>query len=79
MLVACEVKSTAAPRNGVPARKVDAHKRMMLRRGMACWLSMLHQHPPTRFDVVEVYLEGRRRPEVLWRQAAFAWEEGSAP
>lgn len=77
-LVACEVKSTATPKSGAPGRMVNARKRKHMRQGLQHWLYMLKKQPPTRFDIVEVYLTGRSRPEIVWSQHAFTWEEGAA-
>lgn len=78
VLIAFEVKSTASARTGSPGRMVGAHKRKLMRQGLRHWLYMLKKQPPTRFDIVEVYLTGRRRPEIVWSQHAFTWEEGTA-
>jgi len=74
-LVACEVKSSASPASGAPGRMVDAHKRRLLRWGLQNWLFLLKKNPPTRIDIIEVFLIGRRPPVVRWHKEAFPVSE----
>lgn len=78
VLVACEVKSSSSPAGGAPARAVNAGKRRLLRHGMRNWLQLLRRDDiPTRFDIVEVYLIGGKKPDIRHHRAAFGMKEGS--
>ncbi len=70
-LVFVEVKSGTAAGPYPLSRKVDAEKRVLLRRGADNWLRLLGQEVPFRFDIVEVLLPARHRPEVNLIRAAF--------
>lgn len=76
-LVACEVKSTASSAGGAPMRMVDYAKRELLRRGMRNWLYLLGRDDiPTRFDIVEVFLNGGQKPSIRHHRNAFGMHEG---
>ena len=78
LLVACEVKSSASPSSGAPMRAVDRAKRDLLRRGLRNWLQLLKRDDiPTRFDIVEVYLIGGKKPEIHHHKGAFGMHEGA--
>ena len=70
-LVVCEVKSTISPESGAPARAINHSKRRLLRHGAQNWLALLGKRVPVRFDVVEVYLQAKKRPLVQWRKGVF--------
>ncbi|MBR5888029.1 MAG: YraN family protein [Akkermansia sp.] len=78
VLVACEVKSSASPASGAPMRAVNRRKRELLRHGLRNWLHLLHRDDiPTRFDIIEVSLIGRKKPVIHHHRAAFGMHEGS--
>ena len=79
ILVACEVKSSASPGTGAPGRAVNAAKRRLLRHGMRNWLHLLRRDDiPTRFDIIEVYLIGGRKPTIHHHRGAFTMQEGGS-
>ncbi|MBR1982587.1 MAG: YraN family protein [Akkermansia sp.] len=75
LLVFVEVKSALHAESGRPARRVNQHKRTLLRRAAGLWLRRLGQNVPTRMDVVEVLLPPGRKPEVNHLPGAFSLTE----
>lgn len=71
MLVFVEVKSALHSSAGRPARRINEHKRELLRRAARLWLRRLGNPVPSRMDVVEVLLPPGRKPEVNHITAAF--------
>jgi putative endonuclease len=75
MLVFIEVKTRTA-RDMTPAEAaVDRHKQYVLRRLARAYLRQLPQAeaPPTRFDVMSVYLVPGQKREIVHFQNAFGW------
>ena len=75
MLVFIEVKTRTA-RDMTPAEAaVDRHKQYVLRRLARAYLRQLPQAeaPPTRFDVMSVYLVPGEKREIVHFQNAFGW------
>ena len=71
MLVFVEVKSALHTGAGRPARRVNEHKRQLLRRAAMLWLRRLEQPVPTRMDIIEVLLPPGGKPEVNHLPGAF--------
>ncbi len=71
VLVFTEVKSALHTGSGRPARRVNEHKRKLLRRAAGLWLRRLGQDVPCRMDVLEVLLPPGRKPEVNLITHAF--------
>ncbi len=72
-LVFVEVK-TRSTRNVIPAEAaVDVEKQRDLSRVARDFLRKIKGHPPVRFDIVSVYLEGRD-PEIELFKGAFQME-----
>ncbi len=72
VLVFVEVKSALHTGAGRPARRINEHKRKLLRRAAGLWLRRLGREVPSRMDVVEVLLPPGRKPEVNHIVAAFS-------
>lgn len=71
LLVFVEVKSALRTAAGRPARRINEHKRELLRRAARLWLRRLGTPVPSRMDVVEVLLPPGGKPEVNHIAAAF--------
>ena len=72
LLVFIEVKSALGTRGGRPARRINEHKRQLIRRAASLWLRRLHRNDiPSRIDVVEVLLPAGYPPEINHIQGAF--------
>jgi len=77
MLCMIEVKTRTA-RDATPAEvAVDSHKRHTLRRLARQYVRQLQQEsaPPTRFDVISVYLVPGKEREFQHFEAAFGWSD----
>src|ERR1700738_4287972 len=77
MLCFIEVKTRTA-RDMTPAEAaVDRHKQLVLRRLARSYLRQLPQTvpPPTRVDVLSVYLVPGQKKEVVHFENAFAWSD----
>jgi putative endonuclease len=77
LLCFIEVKTRTA-RDMTPAETaVDRHKRYTLRRLATQYLRQVPgaERPPTRFDVISVYLVPGRPREFAHFENAFGWEE----
>lgn len=78
-LVFTEVKSSISTQGGAPARRVDRNKRELLRRGARQWLRLMGRNAmPYRFDIVEVFMQGGKPPQLRHQPAAFTMQEGAA-
>jgi putative endonuclease len=75
-LVFVEVKSALHSGSGRPARRINQHKRELIRRAATLWLRRLERPVPARLDVVEVLLPPGRKPEVTHLQSAFPLRPG---
>ncbi|MGM9662200.1 MAG: YraN family protein [Oscillospiraceae bacterium] len=64
MLCFVEVKLRSGLGHGLPREFVDARKQERLRRTAAWYLSEKELDCPARFDVAEVYIEGKDAPRV---------------
>jgi len=76
MLCFIEVKTRTA-RDRTPAEAaVDRHKQYVLRRLARAYVRHLPQSeaPPTRFDVISVYLVPGEKCEFMHFENAFGWE-----
>lgn len=71
LLVFAEVKSALRTGAGRPARRVNEHKRQLLRRAAQLWLRRLEAPVPTRMDIIEVLLPPGGKPEVNHLAGAF--------
>ena len=71
LLVFVEVKSASHSGAGRPARRINQHKRELLRRAALLWLRRLGKEVPARMDVVEVLLPPGKRPEIHHIESAF--------
>ena len=71
LLVFVEVKSALHTGAGRPARRVNEHKRRMLRRIALLWLRRLGRKVPSRMDIIEVLLPPGGRPQVNHIPGAF--------
>lgn len=71
LLVFAEVKSALHTGAGRPARRVNEHKRKLLRRAASLWLRRLERDVPSRMDVVEVLLPPGGKPQVNHIAGAF--------
>lgn len=71
MLVFAEVKSALHTGAGRPARRINEHKRELLRRAARLWLRRLGTPVPSRMDIIEVLLPPGGKPEVNHITAAF--------
>jgi len=68
-----EVKTRSA-RGAVPAEvSVDRAKQLELCRMAALFLQRRSPRPPSRFDVVSIYLEPGKSPEIELFKDAFSW------
>jgi len=68
-----EVK-TRSTRGVVPAEiAVDRAKQLELRGMATLFLYRQSSHPPSRFDVVSIYLEPGESPEIELFKDAFSW------
>ena len=76
MLIFAEVKSARGTRAGRPARRVNHHKRELIRRAALLWLRRLGREVPARMDVVEVLLPPGQKPEITHLQSAFPLRPG---
>ena len=77
LLCFIEVK-TRSERDTSPAEvAVDAHKRRVLRRLARRYVRQLPhaEAPPVRFDIVSVYLQPGRPPEIVHFESTFGWNE----
>jgi putative endonuclease len=77
MLCFIEVK-TRSERDEKPAQvAVDDHKRAILRRLARNYIRQLQQEtaPPSRFDVISVYLLPGKPAEIEHFEASFGWSE----
>jgi putative endonuclease len=77
MLCFIEVKTRTA-RDMTPAETaVDRHKQFVLRRLARAYLRQLAQTeaPPTRFDVMSVYLAPGKKREIVHFENAFGWSD----
>jgi len=72
LLVFVEVKSALHTGAGRPARRVNEHKRELLRRAAGLWLRRLGKEVPSRMDIIEVLLPPGGKPEVNHIAGAFA-------
>lgn len=75
MLCFIEVKTRTA-RDRTPAEAaVDRHKQLVLRKLARAYLRQLPQEeaPPTRFDVMSIYLVPGESREILHFENAFGW------
>lgn len=70
-LIFVEVKSALDTGSGRPARRINHHKRELLRRAACFWLNRLERDIPSRMDVVEVLLPPGGRPVVNHLPGAF--------
>lgn len=70
-LVFVEVKSALHTGAGRPARRINEHKRQLLRRAALLWLRRLGRQVPVSMDVVEVLLPPGQKPQVTHLPAAF--------
>lgn len=75
LLVFTEVKSAMSTRGGRPARRVNRHKRELIRRAARLWLRRLGRQVPVRMDLLEVLLPAGQRPEVNHLPGAFPLKE----
>ena len=73
MLIFAEVKSARGTRAGRPARRVNHHKRELIRRAARLWLRRLGREVPVRMDVLEVLLTPGQKPEVTHLPGAFGF------
>ena len=71
LLVFVEVKSALHTGSGRPARRINEHKRRMLRRMAQLWLRRLGREVPSRMDIIEVLLPPGGRPQVNHIPGAF--------
>lgn len=71
MLVFVEVKSAFDTGAGRPARRINQHKRDLLRRAAQLWLRRLGHSVPSRMDIIEVLLPPGGKPQVNHIPAAF--------
>lgn len=74
LLVFAEVKSALHTGAGRPARRVNEHKRQLLRRAARLWLRRLAQEVPSRMDIIEVLLPPGGKPAVNHLPGAFPLE-----
>lgn len=72
LLVFVEVKSALHSGSGRPARRINEHKRELLRRVARLWLQRLEHEVPSRMDIVEVLLPPGGKPEVNHIPGAFS-------
>lgn len=72
LLVFAEVKSALHSGAGRPARRINKHKRELLRRMARLWLRRLGRPVPSRMDVIEVLLPPGGKPMVNHIPGAFA-------
>ena len=75
LLVFAEVKSAMSIRGGRPARRVNHHKRELIRRAARLWLRRLGREVPVRMDVLEVLLTPGQKPEITHLAGAFPLTE----
>ena len=71
LLIFAEVKSAMSTRGGRPARRVNHHKRELIRRAARLWLRRLGREVPVRMDVLEVLLTPGQKPEVTHLAGVF--------
>ena len=71
LLVFAEVKSALHTGSGRPARRINEHKRRMLRRMAQLWLRRLGREVPSRMDIIEVLLPPGGKPQINHIPAAF--------
>ena len=71
LLVFAEVKSALHTAAGRPARRINEHKRRMLRRMARLWLLRLERTVPSRMDIIEVLLPPGGKPQVNHIPGAF--------
>ena len=71
LLVFAEVKSASGNAAGRPARRVNEHKRTLLRRAASLWLRRLDEEVPSRMDVIEGLLPPGGKPKVNHIIGAF--------
>ncbi len=72
LLVFVEVKSALHSGSGRPARRINEHKRRMIRNMAQLWLRRLERPVPSRLDIIEVLLPPGKPPQVNHIPAAFA-------
>jgi putative endonuclease len=72
-----EVKTRTSHAVAPAEAAVDAGKQRELRAMAARYLRHRSPRPPTRFDVVSVYLAADRAPEIELFKDAFAWRSMS--
>ncbi|MBR4107088.1 MAG: YraN family protein [Akkermansia sp.] len=70
-LVFVEVKSARSHWGGAPSYRITEGKRSLMRQGARYWCLHLQREVPVRFDVVEVWLQGGRRPVLRHTPSAF--------
>ncbi len=71
-----EVKTRSSHHVASAESAVDSDKRRMVRRMARLYLQTLPEQPGSvRFDIVSVYLDEQKAPEVKRIPAAFAWSE----
>jgi len=72
-LVFTEVKTRTSLDYGRPSQAVNEAKQKLIIRGANAWLRSLNfPEIAFRFDVVEVILQDRKKPDVTWIQDSFA-------
>ena len=79
MLCFVEVKTRTSHDIAAAEIAVDSHKRHVLRRLARQYIRQLPQEtaPPTRFDIVSVYLIPGKEKEFVHFEGAFGWTEGA--
>lgn len=79
-LVFVEVKSSLGQRADRPATNVNSAKRHRMLLTAHDYLRMLHDvRPPTRFDIVEVWLEMDQIPRCALTQGVMSLEGAATP
>ena len=78
-LVFVEVKSAQCTGAGRPARRLNEHKRQLLRRAARLWLRRLEHPVPARMDIVEVLLPPGGHPMLHHIENAFPLNPGGSP
>jgi putative endonuclease len=75
LLCIIEVKTRSAHTIAPAEAAVDEHKRQTLRKLTRAYTRQLSRAdlPQVRFDVISVYLEQGRKPEIVHFENAFGW------
>ncbi len=77
MLCFIEVKTRSTRDFATAEAAVNSEKRRNLRRLAGYYLRQFPSGTPSRFDILSVYLQGKRKPEFELFRNAFGWTEGA--